>query len=341
MKIHSLYRSLSLPFLFAGAVLAVPLILWSAGEAHAQFVGAVDRIVDAADGDLTIPCYGEVEVDGWTANQRGHGVWSQVLTDDFTRWATAPVDIWLHIDAPVVDVDLCPSCLGSYTSPLLLARPDVEARFGRSDFRPSGYLARANVADGGGRGGACRVGPHDVYTAAIWRWNPRPILQYDMPSRRVTIVRNDTADHPGVPSGLDQSLGLDNFYDNSFSWGSSWSGDTTDYVNNYTKLSLASWSRSPLCAEAPGKDAVWKFTLIERKHVEISTKGSAFDTVLYVIKGDGRANPLVGCNDDVSPGQRHSEVSMDLDPGIYWVVLDGYSSASYGAFTINFKWKKL
>ena len=43
MKIRSLYRSLSLPFLFAGAVLAVPLILWSAGEAHAQFVGAVDR----------------------------------------------------------------------------------------------------------------------------------------------------------------------------------------------------------------------------------------------------------------------------------------------------------
>jgi hypothetical protein len=47
-----------------------------------------------------------------------------------------------------------------------------------------------------------------------------------------------------------------------------------------------------------------------------------------------RASEL-GCNDD-NQDQRHSRVEADLDPGTYYVVVDGWQATSTGSYSLEY-----
>ena len=92
---------------------------------------------------------------------------------------------------------------------------------------------------------------------------------------------------------------------------------------------------SPGCGGG-GPEAVFAWTPDVSGWAEISTCGSAYDTVLYV-RGTNCAGPELACNDDDfgGCGAGKSRVLVNVTAGeTYAIVVDGYNSAS-GAFTLN------
>lgn len=95
------------------------------------------------------------------------------------------------------------------------------------------------------------------------------------------------------------------------------------------------------CASSDSRELVYTLA-IERRQRVVFEVDPQFDSVLYVRKdgcGDGALE--VVCNDDASsgPGQRGSaskgsRVDEVLDPGTYWVFVDGYGTES-GTFRMN------
>ena len=87
------------------------------------------------------------------------------------------------------------------------------------------------------------------------------------------------------------------------------------------------------CANSTSKELVYKLDLAVRQRVTVEVDPH-FDAVLYVRKEDcADADAEVACNDDVGH-QRKSRVDEVLEPGTYFVFVDGYSSES-GAFRMN------
>ncbi len=84
-------------------------------------------------------------------------------------------------------------------------------------------------------------------------------------------------------------------------------------------------------------DIAYKFTLTTAKSLFINLCGATFDSVLYVCTDP--ANPsgtVVAMNDD-SPycgSFASSFVTGVLQPGTYYVVVDGYGSLEYGTFSL-------
>ncbi len=84
------------------------------------------------------------------------------------------------------------------------------------------------------------------------------------------------------------------------------------------------------CASSGSRELIYKLDLPSRQRVTIEVD-PRFDAVLYVRKDDcADAEAEVACNDDVGH-QRKSRVDEVLDPGTYYVFVDGYASES-GAF---------
>ena len=87
------------------------------------------------------------------------------------------------------------------------------------------------------------------------------------------------------------------------------------------------------CASSQGKELVYRLELKERKHVTVEVD-PRFDAVLYIRKEScSEDDSEVACNDD-SGTERHSKVEEELDPGVYFVVVDGYGNES-GAFKMD------
>ncbi len=87
------------------------------------------------------------------------------------------------------------------------------------------------------------------------------------------------------------------------------------------------------CASSQGKELVYRLELKERKKltVEVDPK---FDAVLYLRKeACAEDDSEVTCNDDFG-GERHSRIEEELDPGVYFVIVDGYGNES-GAFKMD------
>jgi hypothetical protein len=61
---------------------------------------------------------------------------------------------------------------------------------------------------------------------------------------------------------------------------------------------------------------------------------TAYDGVLY-LRGNcmDRASEIA-CNDD-NPDQQHSLIEATLEPGTYYVFVDGYGNASHGTYTLD------
>lgn len=88
---------------------------------------------------------------------------------------------------------------------------------------------------------------------------------------------------------------------------------------------------SATCAEGAAPEMVYAFTLTERAQVSARIE-STHDGVLYIQRECGQPQSEVGCNDD-APDTSHSRVDAVLDPGTYFVVVDGYGG-NRGTYTL-------
>src|SRR5262249_1592197 len=63
--------------------------------------------------------------------------------------------------------------------------------------------------------------------------------------------------------------------------------------------------------------------------------GTGIDTVLYVRTSCTDAASELGCNDDASSDVHGSTLDVALDPGFYYLVVDGHDATSTGAFQLS------
>jgi hypothetical protein len=91
-------------------------------------------------------------------------------------------------------------------------------------------------------------------------------------------------------------------------------------------------------------ERVYTFTVTER--VGLEARVSGYDTVLHLRKKrgeDGAADCLdnaatrtLACSDDSSPpGDYGSRISLALDPGTYYLIVDGFDSSQHGPFKLR------
>lgn len=77
---------------------------------------------------------------------------------------------------------------------------------------------------------------------------------------------------------------------------------------------------------AGGRDAVFRFTLTQRRRVQLSLYAdyTQFDSVLSLFRTSISGANRVTCNDDALGVTTRSAITIDLDPGTYYVVVDGW-----------------
>ncbi len=74
--------------------------------------------------------------------------------------------------------------------------------------------------------------------------------------------------------------------------------------------------------------------------VGIDARSSGYDTVLHIRTDclDDAAGATVACSDDSGPpGDYGSRVAVPLDPGSYFLIVDGFDSTQYGPFQLDVK----
>ena len=95
------------------------------------------------------------------------------------------------------------------------------------------------------------------------------------------------------------------------------------------------------CASSDSKELVYKLEVTRRQRVTIEVDPQ-FDSVLYVRKDEcGEPESEVACNDDATagagkrgPSSRGSRIDEVLEPGTYFVFVDGYGTEA-GTFRMN------
>ncbi len=88
----------------------------------------------------------------------------------------------------------------------------------------------------------------------------------------------------------------------------------------------------PACVGSTGgREQVYEFTVATTTQLAATSTG--FDTVLYA--GVNCGSSSLGCNDDdTSVADRGSMLSVELSPGTYYLVVDGYGNSDYGEFSL-------
>jgi hypothetical protein len=87
------------------------------------------------------------------------------------------------------------------------------------------------------------------------------------------------------------------------------------------------------CGPSDSRELVYELDVAERERVTIEVE-ARFDSVLYVRKDDcNDGDAEVACSDD-APDRTHSRVERVLDPGRYFVFVDGYGEQS-GTFKMT------
>jgi hypothetical protein len=90
---------------------------------------------------------------------------------------------------------------------------------------------------------------------------------------------------------------------------------------------------TPGCQGGAGGDVVYALRVARAATLTVDTLGSTFDTVLYVRTPQCEMSTQVACNDDT--GGTTSRVTFAATPGIYYVIVDGFSATSRGRFVLN------
>jgi len=81
------------------------------------------------------------------------------------------------------------------------------------------------------------------------------------------------------------------------------------------------------CSPSDSRELVYELNVTQRQRIAIEVEAH-FDSVLYIRKDDcNDANAEVDCNDD-SPDRTRSRIERVLDPGRYYVFVDGYGDES-------------
>jgi hypothetical protein len=89
------------------------------------------------------------------------------------------------------------------------------------------------------------------------------------------------------------------------------------------------------CERSDARELVYELDVIQRQRVVLDVEAH-FDSILYIRKEScADADAEVDCNDDApSSGKNHSHIERVLDPGKYFVFVDGYNQES-GAFKLT------
>lgn len=95
----------------------------------------------------------------------------------------------------------------------------------------------------------------------------------------------------------------------------------------------------PTCnSTSTAVELVYTFTTDAR--VGLEARSSGYDTVLHLRRAclDDGPGATVACSDDSSPpGDYGSRIAVDLDPGTYFLIVDGFDSSQFGPFTLTTK----
>lgn len=101
----------------------------------------------------------------------------------------------------------------------------------------------------------------------------------------------------------------------------------------------------PTCnSTSTAVEVVYTFTATEK--VGLDARASGYDTVLHLRKADptmpalgclnDKPEATVKCSDDASPpGDYGSHLAVALDPGTYYLIVDGFDSTQAGPFTLS------
>jgi hypothetical protein len=84
---------------------------------------------------------------------------------------------------------------------------------------------------------------------------------------------------------------------------------------------------------ARSAEAIYRLQLRRRQLVRLSLE-SSYDAALYLRRTCLDESTEVACNDD-NQDTRHSLIETTLDPGTYYVFVDGYSAGSQGQYTLR------
>ncbi len=85
------------------------------------------------------------------------------------------------------------------------------------------------------------------------------------------------------------------------------------------------------CAEGAAPEQVYQLRVAQRTQLTIVLQ-STFDGALYLQRECGRRESELSCNDD-NPDTTRSQLDVTLDPGTYFVVVDGYQGQG-GAYEL-------
>jgi len=80
------------------------------------------------------------------------------------------------------------------------------------------------------------------------------------------------------------------------------------------------------CARGPAPEVVYEIEVEERGLLSAHLS-SNYDGVLYLMRSCGQAQSTVACNDD-APDTSNSRIATTVDPGTYFLVVDGFGEAS-------------
>jgi hypothetical protein len=89
-------------------------------------------------------------------------------------------------------------------------------------------------------------------------------------------------------------------------------------------------------AGAGSPDVVYRLQLDQRSEVELEVTDAMHDTVLHLYSGDScPGDDERACNDDGAGLDAHARIVTVLDPGTWWLVVDGYDTDNLGAGTLS------
>jgi hypothetical protein len=101
--------------------------------------------------------------------------------------------------------------------------------------------------------------------------------------------------------------------------------DTTGSTDRF-QASCGGQARSP--------DLIYRLQVRRRSLVRLSSEQTGWDGVVYLRRDCLDAVTELGCNDDAGDN-RHSMVETILEPGTYFVFVDGYAEGNQGPFTLD------
>lgn len=85
---------------------------------------------------------------------------------------------------------------------------------------------------------------------------------------------------------------------------------------------------------AQSPDAIYRLQIRRRSTVRITSEQTDWDGAIYIRSDCTDQTTELGCNDDAGDN-RHSMLETELEPGTYFVFMDGFASGNQGAFTID------